>query len=261
MTEIQPSEPSALAVHAQVMEAVALRAKQRLMYRLFPDEDHLSDRPEDTFHARERYPKHLEFFRAGATHRERLAMMANRVGKTLGLGGYETTLHLTGLYPDWWEGRRFDRPIRAWAAGKAQDTTRDIVQTTLLGDILGSGQDRRPAGTGTIPGSKIGKLTWKAGSVTNCVDVVKVLHKSGGWSTLGFKAYSQGRGSFEGTAQHLIWFDEEPPEDVYGEALIRTATTNGLMLVTFTPLEGLSNVVKSFLGSELELMDEAREAA
>jgi hypothetical protein len=53
-------------------------------------------------------------------------MAANRVGKTEGAGGYEMTCHLTGRYPDWWEGRRFSGPVRAWAAGKTNETTRDV---------------------------------------------------------------------------------------------------------------------------------------
>src|SRR5690349_12204088 len=67
---------------------------------------------------RELYQKHVEFFAAGAKHNERLAIAANRVGKSEGIGAYETTLHLTGLYPDWWPGRRFDHPVDWWAAGK-----------------------------------------------------------------------------------------------------------------------------------------------
>src|SRR4029079_9630517 len=66
---------------------------------------------------RELYPKHIAFFKAGATHMERAAIAANRVGKTWGIGGYETALHLTGDYPPWWEGRRFDSPVDVWAAG------------------------------------------------------------------------------------------------------------------------------------------------
>ncbi len=77
-----------------------------------------------------------------------------------------------------------------------------------------------------------------------------VKHVTGGHSTLGMKAYNQGRGSFEGTAQHVIWLDEEPPMDVYGECLIRTATTNGIIMLTFTPLSGLSDVVLQFMPQE-----------
>ncbi len=82
------------------------------------------------------------------------------------------------------------------------------------------------------------------------VDTVPVRHASGGWSTLGMKSYQQGHGSFEGTEQHVIWLDEEPPMDVYGECLIRTATTNGIIMLTFTPLSGMSAVVLQFMPAE-----------
>lgn len=202
------------------------------------------------FFARDYYQKHLEFFREGATYRARCFMAANRVGKTFSAGGYETACHLTGNYPAWWEGKRFRHPIRAWACGKTNETTRDIVQTTLLGDIEYRGSLKRVDGSGVIPRDKIGmdpgQLTWKQG-VADLIDTVKIKHKSGGWSKLGLKSYQQGRGSFEGTAQHVIWDDEEPPEDVYGEQIIRTATTGGILMLTFTPLEGMSEVVQRFL--------------
>lgn len=165
-------------------------------------------------------------------------------GKTVA-GSYEITAHLTGDYPDWWEGRRFERPIRAWAAGKTNETTRDIVQYKLLGEVR-DGNPKGVTGMGMIPGRRIGGLGWKRG-IKDLADTVKVRHASGGWSLLGFKSCEQGRSSFEGTEQDYIWFDEEPPMDVYGEALIRTATTNGLVALTFTPLMGRTEVVKSFM--------------
>ena len=76
---------------------------------------------------------------------------------------------------------------------------------------------------------------------------MQVRHVSGGWSRLGFKAYEQGRGSFEGTAKHVIWLDEECPLDVYGECLIRTATTGGITMLTFTPLQGITETVRQFM--------------
>lgn len=173
-------------------------------------------------------------------------MAANRVGKTEGVGGYETTLHLTGEYPDWWEGRRFETPVEWWAAGKTNETTRDIVQAKLFGKVEGSGTSKRFAGTGLIPGEAIGEITWRAG-FADLADSVSIKHRSGGLSLLGIKSYQQGRGSFEGTEKHGIWLDEEPPLQIYVECLVRTMTTNGLILVTFTPLEGMSDVVMSFL--------------
>jgi phage terminase large subunit-like protein len=176
-------------------------------------------------------------------------MAANRIGKTEGAGGYETTLHLTGLYPDWWEGRRFDKPVQWWAAGKTNETTRDIVQAKLLGSIAFHDGRKGVSGTGLIPGDTIGGISWKQG-VSDLIDTIKVKHSSGGWSSLGIKSYQQGRGAFEGTEKHGIWLDEEPPDDIYGECLIRTATTGGLVMITFTPLDGITGTVMQFLPSE-----------
>ena len=78
------------------------------------------------------YPKHIAWF--GAPDRERLMIAANRIGKTQA-GAFETTAHLTGLYPHWWTGRRFDEPVECWAVGTNSQTTRDIVQAKLLGSV------------------------------------------------------------------------------------------------------------------------------
>lgn len=162
------------------------------------------------------------------------------------MGGYETALHLTGHYPDWWVGVRWDRPIDCWAAGKTNETTRDIIQTKLLGRVKHEGRTKRMTGTGLIPLDDIGPITWKRG-VADLIDTVQIRHQSGGWSELGLKAYEQGRGSFEGTERDLIWLDEEPSVEVYEEAGIRLMTRQGHMLLTFTPLEGMSQVVLQFI--------------
>ena len=189
--------------------------------------------------SRDKYAKHLEFFAAGNTHRERCFLAANRVGKTEGVGAYETTLHLTGLYPEWWTGRRFQAPITAWAAGDTSQTTRDILQEKLLGP-------QADLGTGMIPGDSILRTTSKPG-VPDAIETVYVKHASGGTSELTLKNYEQQRTSFQGTARHVIWLDEECSMEIYAECLLRTMTSDGLIICTFTPLLGLSDVVKYFL--------------
>lgn len=207
------------------------RQRENRIKSLYPDDGPLR---------RALYPKHLEFFSAGRAHMERACIAANRVGKTWGIGGYETTLHLTGDYPDWWDGRRFEQPIDAWVAGDTSETTRDIVQLALMGPI-------GELGTGLIPASRIiGEPTKRMG-VSGAMDTAQIEHISGGTSRVGFKSYDQGRKKFQGTAKHVIWLDEEPPDDVYDECMLRLMTTDGLMLGTFTPLMGLSNIVLRFL--------------
>lgn len=215
----------------ELAREIKSRIKQRRLFEYYPEEGPLR---------RELYPKHLEFFRGGSYERERCMLAANRVGKTEGVGGYELTLHLTGLYPDWWEGRRFDQPVRCWAAGDTSQTVREILQEKLLGP---PGSE----GTGLIPGDCIDRWTPKGGGVPNAVDTIWVKHTSGGMSRVVLKSYDQKRKAFQGTEQDIILLDEEPPQDIYTECLLRTMTTNGLILCTFTPLEGMSEVVLHFL--------------
>lgn len=246
---LEPEEVARLSLPSQAHYAALVasltdKLKQRQFFDLFPDTDRLDRDGSVLIYARERYPRHLEFFGAGANYRERCFLAANRVGKTT-CGSFELTCHLTGLYPDWWQGKRFASPVRAWACGRRNETTRDIVQASLLGPVAYDGMRKVLQGTGMIPGYLIGRVTWKRG-VEDLTDTVKVKHVSGGWSTLGMKSYEQGRGSFEGTSQHVIWLDEECPIDVYGECLIRLMTTQGILLLTFTPLEGMSETVLQF---------------
>jgi phage terminase large subunit-like protein len=188
---------------------------------------------------RELYVKHLEFFKAGAIHKERLMLAANRIGKSEGVGGYELTLHLTGEYPNWWEGKRFDNPIKAWAAGDTSKTVRDIIQSKLLGPV-GS------FGTGLIPKENIISTASKQG-IADAIEIIRVRHKSRGESILVLKSYDQRREAFQGTEQDVVWYDEEPPFEIYIEGLMRTMTTGGLVLCTFTPLLGISETVLYFL--------------
>ena len=78
------------------------------------------------------YPKQVAFHAAGVRCRERLLIAANQSGKSLA-GAMECAMHATGRYPDWWKGRRFDKPTIGWGAGTTNETTRDTVQRILVG--------------------------------------------------------------------------------------------------------------------------------
>jgi phage terminase large subunit-like protein len=188
---------------------------------------------------RKGYPVHMAFFEAGKSYRQRLALAANRVGKTEGMGGYETVLHLTGLYPDWWPGKRFDKPGEWWIGGDTATTVRDIIQFKLLGNV-------GDFGTGLIPGHLLVDTTNKRG-VPDAVENIYVKHASGGRAVAQMKSYDQGREAWQGTEKQGVWLDEEPPMNIYTEALTRTMTTNGIVLCTFTPMNGMTEVTTSFL--------------
>ena len=188
------------------------------------------------------YAKQLAFHAAGLTHRERLLMAANQVGKTIA-GGAEVAFHVTGQYPDWWPGRRFNRPTKWWCASVTSDATRDNVQAKLIGPP----ESEALAGTGFVPKTALLDTT-KAQGTPNLLDSALVRHISGGTSTIGFKSYSQGREKWQGPTLDGVWFDEEPPMDLYMEGLTRTnAVPDSLIMLTFTPLLGASDVVNMFL--------------
>ena len=177
-------------------------------------------------------------------YRERAIIAGNRIGKSE-LGAYETTCHLTGVYPHWWQGRRFTQPVNVWAAGDTTQTVRDIAQYKLLGDP-------GDIGSGMIPKHLIQEVRRKAGNVPDAIESVTVRHIEGGTSRITFKSYDQRRQSFQGTHIDWIWLDEECPMDIYGECVIRTMGTGtgngaGLLGLTFTPLSGLTDVVLQFL--------------
>ena len=184
------------------------------------------------------YKKQLEFHEAGATHRERLLMAGNQLGKTLA-GGFEAAMHATGRYPSWWKGRRFDRPTVGWACGVTGEVVRDTVQKILVGRV---GQE----GTGAIPKDAIAELV-SARGIPDLLDTIKVKHVSGRNSIIGLKTYASGREKFQGETLDFVWFDEEPPADIYTEGLTRTNVGANPVWMTFTPLQGVSTVVKRFL--------------
>jgi phage terminase large subunit-like protein len=186
------------------------------------------------------YERQVQFFEMGATKRERLLCAGNQTGKTQA-GAYEMACHMTGLYPAWWTGKRFDHAIHAVAAGEGGLLVRDVIQAKLCG-TPGSDED---FGTGMIPKSLL--LGKSAGhGVSNLFDSIRVKHASGGTSTLVFKTYEAGRSKFQGLTLSVVWLDEEASEEIYSEALARL-TGDGIVYTTFTPLLGWTNVVSRFM--------------
>ena len=184
------------------------------------------------------YPKQSAFHAAGATARERLLMAGNQLGKTLA-GGFECAMHMTGRYPDWWCGRRFAKPVTGWVCGRTGEDLRGGMQRILLGRL---GQ----IGTGAIPKESIVELVTARGTA-GLYDVIRVAHISGGVSAAITKSYKAGREAFQGETLDFVSFDEEPPADIYTEGLTRTNVGSGPVWLTFTPLLGMSEVVRRFL--------------
>jgi phage terminase large subunit-like protein len=186
----------------------------------------------------------LEFFKTGDSERRGI-LAANRIGKTVSTC-YETAYHLTGLYPDWWEGYRFDKPITCMVAGEGWSQVALVLQNELLGT-----QDVKITenlGTGAIPRDCIITDTMRNDGA-NCIGV-EIKHAKGGNSYLLFANYTQEVRQLQGFKLNLAVFDEQPPDDFFSEIVTRTATTQGKVLCSFTPLKGLNGLVSKFWNKE-----------
>lgn len=237
--------PAQLRLLESIRETLR-KANRTRIKRYFPDHGP---------HARKHYPKQMQFFGLGKQHQERALFGGNRSGKTLG-GVYEDVLHLTGDYPSWWPGYQFNKPIDAWAAGDTAKTTRDVLQSTFLGKP----GDTSAFGTGMIPGDLIIRTTVKHG-LADAVETIFVRHvPTGGVSTIQLKSYDQGREAFQGTANDLIHLDEEPDLEIYTECLLRLMTTDGRLILTATPLRGLTDLMLQFLPHLAPIPDEPEQS-
>ena len=177
-------------------------------------------------------------------HPRRGILAANRIGKTVSTC-YETAMHLTGQYPEWWTGYRYDHPITAMVAGEGWSQVAMVLQQELLGT-----QDvkiRDQLGTGAIPKDSIVEETMRSDGA-NCMGV-EIRHPKGK-SYLLFANYTQEVRQMQGFKLNLAVFDEQPPDDFFSEIVTRTATTQGQVLCSFTPLKGLNGLVSKFWNRE-----------
>lgn len=189
---------------------------------------------------RTRYPKHWEFFDSGATYPVRLFTAGNQVGKSISCGS-ELTYHLTGVYPPDWRGKRFDAPVGVWIVGKNSELVRDTIQRTLLGDVGNFGTGLIPLDTLDLDSMTDAKRT------STPITSFRVRHLNGGFSTVTLKSGEQGREAFQAATLDIVWIDEEVPFDVFNECLVRLMVRNGIMMYSFTPLKGTTEVIKRFM--------------
>lgn len=190
------------------------------------------------------------FYSKGKDYRFRFLMAANRCGKSFSMA-QEVSYHLTGLYPSWWEGKCFIKPILAWAIGITGDSTRKVLQKELLGTIMG--KDTEELGTGSIPRDYIDFSNLEKEG--NIVRVIKVKHhdKNGdpdGWSTLEFRSTQQGEHVLMGADVDFIWCDEQDPHNdtkIFAQCATRTMANGGLVTITATPEAGRTELVDDFL--------------
>ncbi len=171
-----------------------------------------------------RHEKQLAFHRC--EKRNRWVFGGNRSGKTE-CGAVEAIWIARGTHPY----RRNRKNVFGWVVSLSAQVQRDVAQKKILSYlrpdwiediVMQSGRKDRPE--------------------TGIVDQIVVKNVFGGTSVIGFKSCDQGREKFQGSSLDFVWFDEEPPRDVYEECLMRVIDREGDVFGTMTPLKGLTFV-------------------
>jgi len=148
----------------------------------------------------------------------------NRTGKTE-CGAVETVYLARGIHPY----KENKKDIECWVVSLSTQVQRDVAQKKILNYI----------NPGWI--SEISMLSGRKDYPENgIIDYIKIKNVFGGESRIGFKSCDQGREKFQGTSLDFVWFDEEPPYEIYLECKMRIIDRCGEVFGTMTPLKGLT---------------------
>ena len=168
------------------------------------------------------HKKQVEFHKSLC--RNRWVFGGNRTGKTE-CGAVETVWLLRGIHPF----KQNKRDVCGWAVSLSQQVQRDVAQAKILSYL-----DKSWIADIVMLSGK------KESPSSGVIDKIFVKNVFGGISTLGFKSCDQGREKFQGTSLDFVWFDEEPPYDIYLECKMRVIDKCGEIFGTMTPLKGLT---------------------
>jgi len=168
------------------------------------------------------HKKQLEFHKC--KKRNRWVFGGNRSGKTE-CGAVEVVYMARGIHP-YRENKKF---TTGWVVSLSTQVQRDVAQAKILSYL-------NPEWI-----KKIVMISGSANFYENgVIDYILVENVSGQISKIGFKSCDQGREKFQGTSLDYVWFDEEPPFEIYQECRMRVLDRCGLIFGTMTPLKGLT---------------------
>lgn len=156
--------------------------------------------------------------------RNRWVFGGNRTGKTE-CGAVESVWMARGTHPF----RENRKDVFGWVVSLTQQVQRDVAQAKILK---------------YLPERYICDVVMREGkkgaAEYGVIDYILVKNVFGGISKIGFKSCDQGRERFQGTSLDFVWFDEEPPKDIYDECRMRVFDKCGDVFGTMTPLKGLT---------------------
>jgi len=156
--------------------------------------------------------------------RNRWVFGGNRSGKTE-CGAVEVVYMARGIHPY----RENKKSTTGWVVSLSTQVQRDVAQAKILSYL------------NPLWIKKIVMLSGSANFYENgVIDYILVENVSGEISKIGFKSCDQGREKFQGTSLDYVWFDEEPPKEIYDECRMRVLDKKGDIFGTMTPLKGLT---------------------
>jgi len=174
------------------------------------------------------HKKQLDFHMSNK--RNRWSLGGNRTGKTV-CGAVEAVYMATGTHPY----RSVKVPNKGWVVSLTNEVQRDVAQKEVLK---------------WLPKAEIADVHVRSGRKDDPENAILdfIVLKNG--STIAFKSVDQGRPKFQGTSLEWIWFDEEPPKEIYDECKMRIIDTRGDIWGTMTPLQGLTWVYETIYVNE-----------
>jgi len=182
--------------------------------------------------------------------KERSIVLGSQQGKSTATG-FEMAFAACDYWPAWHTGLHPAPPniVRSakfigWFCSISSQSVRDGIQAKLLGDI----SQKDGLGTGAIPLDLIRGVTMSRG-ISNFVDTVTVARETGGIGLLQSKTYEQDPKAYQAVPVDAVLIDEDPgySDLIYNECLARTISTNGRIIVSLTPMLGLTPIRKRFL--------------
>ncbi|MGL5581046.1 MAG: terminase large subunit domain-containing protein [Cetobacterium sp.] len=199
------------------------------------------------------YPYQMRFMDASKRANQRMMRSGNQTGKSYG-ASYEFAQHITGLYQDYYGGVKIkDSGHLYWCIGIDLDSTARVMQKALFGTANARIEDE--IGTGAIPRDCIDfdTITKDGGRIMSC----RIKHVDGGFNTVQFFGAAQGQDRLMGSVVKFVWCDEEPKHNsmsIYAQCMARTTTTDGHIMYTCTPEQGMTDLQRLFAEDETGLL-------